>query len=46
MNFGENLDKEKEMPFKVVNITMVPGIIALDRVLNQINNYIKKKKEK
>ena len=46
MNFGENLDKEKEMLFKVVNITMVPGIIALDRVLNQINNYIKKKKEK
>lgn len=46
MNFGGNLDEEKEMLVKVTNITIIPGIIALDRVLNQINNYIKKKKEK
>lgn len=44
MNFGGNLDEEKEMLVKVTNITIIPGIIALDRVLNQINNYKKGKK--
>lgn len=43
-SFGGTLEEEKELLVKVLNITIVPGIIAMDRVLNQINNLIKIKK--
>ena len=44
-SFGGTLAEEKELLVKVVNITIVPGIIAMDRVLNQVNNLIKIKKK-
>ena len=43
-SFGGTLEEEKELLVKVLNITIVPGIIAMYRVLNQINNLIKIKK--
>lgn len=44
-NFGGNQGAEKELLVMVTNITIIPGIIALDRVLNQISIYLKKKRE-
>jgi hypothetical protein len=45
VKFGGNLEEEKELLVTLTNITIVPGIIALDRVLSQISNYLKKKRE-
>lgn len=45
MIYGGKLDAEKEMLVKITNITIVPGIIALDRVLNQIYSYIKENRK-
>jgi len=44
-NFGGSFDEEKQMLTMVVNITMISGIIAFDRVLNQIAIICKKWKE-
>ena len=43
VKFGESFEAEKELLVTLTNITIIPGIIALDRVLNQISNYMKKK---
>lgn len=45
VKFGATLEEEKELLVTLTNITIVPGVIALDRVLNQISNYLKKKRE-
>lgn len=42
-NFGGALEEEKELVITLTNITIIPGIIALDRVFNQISNYRKNK---
>ncbi len=41
--FGGNSNEEKEMLMSLASTTIVSGIIAFDRVLNQISNYFKEK---
>lgn len=43
-NLGGGIDEQKELLITVTNITIISGIIAFDRVLNQISTYIEMKK--
>lgn len=44
--FDADYDKEKVVLIMISNATIIPGIIALDRVLNQVKSYIQLKKKK
>ena len=44
-NFGGGFDEEKNLLVSLTNITIIPGIIALDRVLNQISILLSEKKK-
>lgn len=43
-NFGGEINEEKNLLITLTNITIIPGIIAFDRVLNQISIFIEMKK--
>lgn len=40
-NFGGSIDEEEKLLATLTNITIISGIIAFDRVLNQVSNYLK-----
>lgn len=42
-NLGGDINEEKKLLITLTNITIIPGVIAFDRVLNQISNYLKEK---
>ncbi|MDD6216807.1 MAG: hypothetical protein PUB28_08715 [Roseburia sp.] len=44
-NLGGKINEEDKLLITLTNITIIPGIIAFDRVLNQISIFIEKKKE-
>lgn len=43
-NFGGGINEEKSLLITLTNITIIPGIIAFDRVLNQISIFVEMKK--
>lgn len=44
-NFGGGIDDETNLLVTLTNITIIPGVIAFDRVLNQISNYLNEKRK-
>lgn len=41
--FGGGLDEDKKVLITLTNVTIIPGIIAFDRVLNQMSAYLNEK---